>query len=82
MDTSLIRLRKSTGAKLDIDPFQCKLTRNHVEFRHIGDLSVPGGVHHHDAQQAQSGGRVSAVHLANRSAAVPLLSARWHLPLQ
>lgn len=82
-DTSLIRLRKRTRCKTrSLTPFVQIRRQNHVELSHIGYFSVSGGVHHHDAQQAEGGGCLSAVHLVDRSAAVPLLSARRHLPLQ
>lgn len=82
-DTSLIRLRKRTCAKFARWPILYKIRReNHVEFSHIGYFSVSRGVHHHDSQQAEGGGCIFAVYLADRSAAVPVLSARWNLPLQ
>lgn len=82
-DTSLFRVKEKDRCKTrSSTPICSKIDKNHVELRHIGYFSVSRGVHHHDAQQAEGGGCVSAVHLVDRSAAVPLLSARRHLPLQ
>lgn len=54
---------------------------NHVQLGDLGDFSVPGGVHDDDPHQAEGGGRLLAVHLADRGAAVPLLPARRDVPV-
>lgn len=65
-----------------LTPFVHIRRNNHVELSPFGGFTVSRGVHHHDAQQAEGGGFIFAVHLVDRSSAVPLLSARRNLPLQ
>lgn len=85
-DTSLIVLGKRSCANFTdifIFSFASKPQgKKYVELGSVCHLSVSGGIHHHDAYQAESGGRLSVVHLVNRSAPVSLLPPRRNLPFQ